>query len=142
LSTCLIEFYCCFLHINTRQFIDHLCVHTLFHFSLFWICLKQYNLEFCSSVGNIAIFQVICIIDLFDQILLLFYEVNYRFLKHGHNLIHGAIYWKLEYLQFWLLWFCWQECRLSNDVTHAHEWMTSLCLALLRKNADLYYTAV
>jgi hypothetical protein len=36
-------------------------------------------------------------------------------------------------LQFWLLWFYWQECRLSNDVTRAHEWMTSLCLPCLER---------
>jgi hypothetical protein len=36
-------------------------------------------------------------------------------------------------LKFWLLWFYWQECRLSNDVTRAHEWMTSLCLPCLER---------
>jgi hypothetical protein len=42
-------------------------------------------------------------------------------------------------LQFWLLWFCWQECRLSNDVTRAHEWMTSLCLPCLERT-QIYIT--
>jgi hypothetical protein len=58
------------------------------------LCTKQYNLEFCSSVGNIVSFQMIRIINLFDRFLRLFYEVNYRSLKHVHNLIHAAIYRK------------------------------------------------
>jgi hypothetical protein len=109
-------------------------VHTLFSCSLFRICLKQYNLEFCSSVGNIASFQMIYIIDLFDRFLLLFYKVNYRSLKHVHNLIHGAIYRKWE--QYYSFGFCGsvdKEYRLSNDVTHAHKRMTSLCLPCLER---------
>jgi hypothetical protein len=42
-------------------------------------------------------------------------------------------------LQFWLLWFCWQECRLSNDVTRALEWMISLRFPCLERT-QIYIT--
>jgi hypothetical protein len=133
--TCLIEFYCCFLHVNMRQFIDLHCVHTLFSCSLFRICLKQYNLGFCSSVGNIVSFQIICIIDLFD-----FYFCFTR--------------WFIDLWSMCTIWFLTPSIENENSITvlasvvlltrvqafkwcdsciHAHGRMTSLCLLCLER---------
>jgi hypothetical protein len=64
-------------------------MHTLFSGSLCRICLK--HTIFGSSVDDIAGFQMIYIINLFDRFLLLFDKVTYQSWEHMDSLILGFL---------------------------------------------------
>jgi hypothetical protein len=105
---------------------------------------KPKAVQFWLYVDDIAGFQMIYIIDLFDRFLLLFYEMTYWPWEHVHSLIHGSFSWKCtkccsfdlyisadDSASFQMMY----EINMMEEFFHYFPWLENWQMSIMQQSA-------